>query len=138
MKLSLKPRLIRLPAASLAEGQDQEKSSHESKRLAKKQKILGASNSFQTDLWAHLSLHLLMMVRQLVPLKALLVTSPITTTVSGTGTIGKTNLEPFQPERWGPVSSPASQQCQHPTTEHSSALPAEQSGWFIAPYFTAD
>lgn len=46
----LKTRLIRLPAASLAEGQDQEKSSHENKKLAKKQKILGANNSFQTVL----------------------------------------------------------------------------------------
>lgn len=43
-------RLMRLPAARLAEGQNQEKSSHENKRLAKKQKILGASNSFQTVL----------------------------------------------------------------------------------------
>lgn len=67
----LKTRLIRLPAASLAKGQDQEKSSHENKRLAKKQKILGANNSFQTVLWAHLSIHLLRMVKQLQPLKKL-------------------------------------------------------------------
>lgn len=104
----LKTRLIRLLTASPAERQDQEKSSHENKRLAKKRKILGASNSFQTVLWAHLSLHLLRMVRQLEPLKRLLVTSPAIVTVSGTGTTEEINLEPLQPEGWGPAFSPAS------------------------------
>lgn len=92
MKLFLKTRLITLPAASLAEGQDQEKSSHEDKRLAKKQKILGANNSFQTVLCTHLSVHLLRMVKQLKPLKKLPVTSLPITTISGTGTMGKINF----------------------------------------------
>lgn len=129
---------MRLPAASLAEGQDHEKSSHENKRLAKKQKILGASNSFQIVLWAHLSLDLLVVVRQLEPLKRLLVTCPTIAAVSGTGTTGKINLEPFQLEGLGPVSSPASQQREHSPTDHSSALLAEQGRWFIALCFTAN
>lgn len=69
------------------------------------------------------------MVRQLEPLKRLLVTAPAITTVSGTDK-GKINLEPFQLEGWGPESSPASQQHQQPVTDHSSALPAEQDEWF--------
>lgn len=73
------------------------------------------------------------MVRQLEPLERLLGPSPAIATVSGTGTTGKTNLEPFQLESWGPVSSTASRQHQHPPADHSSALPGEQGGWFIVP-----
>lgn len=70
------------------------------------------------------------MVRQLGPLKRLLVTFPAIAAVSETGTMRKINLEPFQAEGWGPVSSPASQQHHHPAKDHSSALPAEQDEWF--------
>lgn len=129
MKLFLKTRLIRLPAASLAEEQDQEKSSHENKRLAKKQEILGENNSFQTVLWAHLSVHLLRMVKQLEPLKKLPVTSLPITTISGTGIPGKINLPSGGLEASILMSLPKTPA---PHTHHSSVLPAEQGGCFTS------
>lgn len=92
-------------------------------------KILGANNSFQTVLWAHLSIHLLRMVKQLEPLKKLPVTSLPIATISGTGIMGKINLPSGGLEASILMSLPKTPA---PPTYHSSVLPAEQGGCFTS------